>query len=172
AQLARAILPASIDDAAVYFRCGLEQLDAIGSGDLRFTNELVLFASAMRGKELQERSFHRLTNVCELNMGGDPEKFFWDAFARGLSRAAGPRGLAKLARWDDRSTIYLSNTLLPYLTALLDDRKIEPELALSLNGLAKPVEYYHCGMGEFALAIQRSVGTDNPEITGELIRQF
>ena len=33
AQLARAILPASRDEAATYFKSGLEQMDAIGSGD-------------------------------------------------------------------------------------------------------------------------------------------
>ena len=43
------MLPASIDEASTYFRAGLEQMDAIGSGDYQFTNELLLFASEMRG---------------------------------------------------------------------------------------------------------------------------
>jgi hypothetical protein len=66
ASLGRAMLPASIDDASVYFRDGLEQMDAIGSGDYEFTNELLLFASALKGDELDERDFHTLTNICEL----------------------------------------------------------------------------------------------------------
>jgi len=52
------MLPASIDEASVYFRDGLEQMDAIGSGDYRFTNELLLFASSITGDELDERAFH------------------------------------------------------------------------------------------------------------------
>jgi hypothetical protein len=105
-------------------------------------------------------------------MGFEPEKFCWGAFAAGLSKTAGVRGLAKLSRWDDRSKIHLSNTLLPYLTALVDDGKIEPELALALNRLADPVEYYECGTAEFAKAIKDKGGTTRPEIVSELIRQF
>ncbi len=172
ASLGRAMLPASINDASVYFRDGLEQMDAIGSGDWDFTNELLLFASAMKGDELDEHDFHTLTDICELNMGYEPEKFFWGAFARGLSKTAGPRGLAKLSRWDDRSKIRLSNTLQPYLTALVEDGKIEADIALALNRLADPAEYWQDGTTEFAKAIEGKVGTGRPEIVGELIKQF
>src|SRR5262249_15382935 len=127
AELARAILQASTDEAAAYFRLGLEQLDAIGSGDYRFTNELLLFASSIKGQELEERDFHTLTNVCELNLTNEPEKFPWFAFAKAMSRISGCRGLTKLSRWDDRSKVGLDYTLLPYLTALVNDGKIESE---------------------------------------------
>lgn len=172
ASLGRAMLPANPDDASVYFRDGLEQLDAIGSGDWEFTNELLLFASAMKGEELEESDFHTLTNICELNTGDDPEKFFWEAFAKGMSKAAGPRGLAKLSRWDDRTKIGLENTLLPYLTALVDDGKIEPELALALNRLASPAEHHEFGTKAFAKAIHGNKRTIRPEIISELIEQF
>ena len=84
--LGRAMLPASIDEASSYFRDGLEQLDAIGSGDYDFTNELLLFASEMKGDELDEHEFHTLTNICELNMGEEPRKFFWGAYGRGIPK--------------------------------------------------------------------------------------
>jgi hypothetical protein len=45
-------MPASFDETASYFRAGLEQMDAIGSGDYQFTNELLLFAAELRGDEL------------------------------------------------------------------------------------------------------------------------
>ena len=65
AELARAILPVSVDDAAEYFRTGLEQMDAIGSGDQEFTAELLVFASATRGCELSSRGtfIHLRTSV-------------------------------------------------------------------------------------------------------------
>ena len=169
--LARALLPASIEDASVYFRKGLEQMDAIGSGDYDFINELLLFASEMKGAELDERDFHTLSNISELNMSGEPSKYFWGAYGRGLSKAAGPRGLAKLSRWDDRSKISLNNTLLPYLTALVADGKIEPKDALALNRLANPVEYFDSGTKEFARAIRVKAGPD-PAVITELIQQF
>jgi hypothetical protein len=169
--LGRAMLPASIDEASVYFRHGLEQMDAIGSGDYQFTNELLLFASQIKGDELSERDFHTLTNICELNMGEEPEKFFWGAFGRGVAKAAGLRALAKLSRWDDRSKIALDNTLLPYLIGLLEAGKIGAKDALALNRLANPVEYWFSSTKEFAEALRQQAGPD-PVAIAELINQF
>lgn len=169
--LGRAILPASLDEAAAYFRNGLEQMDAIGSGDFQFTNELLLFASMMKGDELEERDFHTLSNICELNLGEEPEKFCWGAYGHAMAKAAGMRGLAKLSRWDDRNRIALDNTLLPYLTGLLEAGKIDPKDALCLNRLADPVEYFYAGTKEFAKALRAQAGPDAEVIT-ELITQF
>lgn len=169
--LGRAILPASLEEAAVYFRDGLEQMDAIGSGDYLFTNELLLFASQMKGDELEERDFHTLSNICELNMGEEPEKFFWGPYGRGMAKAAGIRGLAKLSRWDDRNRINLDNTLLTYITGLLEAEKIDPKDALCLNRLANPVEYFYAGTKEFANALHAQAGPDAETVT-ELITQF
>jgi hypothetical protein len=170
ASLGRAMLPASPDEASVYFRDGLEQMDAIGSGDYEFTNELLLFASSIKGEELDEPYFHTLSNICELNIG-EPDKFFWEAYGHGLSKVAGPRGLAKLSRWDDRSKVSFSYTLLPYLIALVEDGKLEPKDALALNRLAAPVEFYVAGTAQFAQAIRKIAGPD-PDVISELIQQF
>jgi hypothetical protein len=64
AQLSRAILPASVEETGSYFRLGLEQMDAIGSGDYQFTSELLAFAGSLHGEELQEPDFHTLSNIC------------------------------------------------------------------------------------------------------------
>ena len=169
--LGRAMLPASLDEAAVYFRDGLEQMDAIGSGDYRFTNELLLFASEMKGEELDEGDFHALSNIFELNMGEEPEKFGWGAYGRAMANVAGIRGLAKLSRWDDRGRIALNNTLLPYLTGLLEAGKIDPKDALCINRLANPVEYFFAGSKEFAEALSKVAGPD-AEVIMELITHF
>ena len=64
------MLPASVDEASVYFRDGLEQMEAIGSGDNVLINELLVLSSQIVLTELDEQFFHTLSNVCELNMGG------------------------------------------------------------------------------------------------------
>ena len=156
--LASAILPANRNEASVYFREGLEQMDAIGSGEHEFTNELLSFVSQLSGDELEEREFHTLSNICELNMGGETEKFPWGAYGRGLSKKSGVRGLAKLSRWDDRSKITFKYTLLPYLTGLLACEKIDAKDALALNRLANPVELYFYSTKEFAEAIRKQAG--------------
>lgn len=172
ADLARAILPVSPADAAEYFRVGLEQLDAIGSGDYDFTNELLLFASSITGDELSEPDFHTLTNVCELNMSYEAEKFPWAAFAGAMSRVSGPRALAKLSRWHDRGKIALEYTLLPYLTALVQDAKIAPEDAIALNRLATPVELWVCNTEALAKAIHEKQYPNAKTLIAELIRQY
>jgi len=172
AQLARAIVPASTAEASEYFKAGLEQMDSIGSGDYDFTNELLTLASSLKGDELEEKDFHTLTNICELNMSFDEEKFPWYAFAKGMSKTSGCKGLAKLARWDDRSKISLDFTLLPYLTALIQDDKIAPEDALSLLELSNPVELWNCDTAEFAKSIDNRGYTNKEQIVEELVRQF
>jgi hypothetical protein len=172
AALARAILPANEEDAAAYFKTGLEQMDAIGSGDHDFTNELLLFASSVRGNELAEKDFHTLTNICELNMSYEERKFPWASFGAGLSKAAGWRALPKLCRWHDRSKIALEYTLLPYLTSLVRDGKIAPEDALSLNCVAKPAELWACNTETFANAIHEQRFANERVLFEELVRQF
>ena len=169
--LGRAILPASKEDASIYFRAGLEQMDAIGSGDYQFTEELLTFASKMKGEELGECDFHTLTNICELNLGDEPEKLPWGIIGSAFSKAAGLTGLAKISRWDDREKISLSRTLLPYLSALVRDGKLGPKDALALNHLANPVEYFSSSTEGFAKALREQAGPETDVIT-ELIQQF
>ena len=172
AKLARAILPTSAVDAAEYFRIGLEQLDAIGSGDYEFTSELLDFASSIKGDELSEKNFHTFTNICELNMPYDPKKFPWGTFATAMSRTSGARGLAKLSRWHDRGKIDLEYTLLPYLTALVRNGKIVPEDALALNRLASPAELWVCSTEALATAIHEKRFPNAEALIEELIRQY
>ncbi|GJH02547.1 hypothetical protein [Paraburkholderia terrae] len=172
AQLARAILPASQDEAVAYFRIGLEQMDAIGSGDYEFVNELLIFASSIRGDEMDGHDVHTLTNICELNLSDEPEKFTWYAFGKAMSRISGCRELAKLGRWDDRAKAPLRYTLLPYLTALVEDGKIGSDEALFLNRLAGPAELYVCGTDAFAKSIAAPSRTKEAPVVREMIDQF
>jgi len=172
AQLSRAIMPASFEETASYFRAGLEQMDAIGSGDYQFTNELLLFAAELRGDELEESDFHTLSNICELNMPSEEEKFPWLAFARGLARTSGCRTLAKLGRWSDRDKISQDYTLLPYLTALIEQDKIDPSIALGLLRVSDPAELYVCGTEQLAEVIAGKRHPNSKELLTELILQF
>jgi hypothetical protein len=172
AQLSRAIMPASFEESASYFRVGLEQMDAIGSGDYGFTNELLLFAARLKGAELEESAFHTLSNICELNMPSDEEKFPWCVFAYGLSRTSGLKTLAKLGRWNDRDKISLSYTLLPYLTALIEQDKIDPAIALALLRISDPAELYACGTEQLSEVVEKKRYSNSKELIAELILQF
>ncbi len=172
AKLSRAIMPAGVEETTAYFRASLEQMDAIGSGDYQFTNELLHFAAELRGDEFEENDFHTLSNICELNMPSDEEKFPWLAFARGLARTSGCRTLARLGRWDDRAKVSLDYTLLPYLTALIEQDKIDPSIALGLLRVSDPAELYVCGTEQFAEVIAEKRYPNSKELLTELMLQF
>jgi hypothetical protein len=171
ADLSRAILPASNQEAAVYFRAGLEQMDAIGSGDYEFTNELLYFASTIKGNEISISDFHTLANICELNMG-DADKLPWGILGRAFARTAGRRALAKLSRWNDRGKALFEYSLLPFLKALVEDGKMESTLATTLLHLAKPVELNDCGTPDFASALEQRSPTNLNELVSRLIESF
>jgi hypothetical protein len=172
ADLARAMLRASAEEASTYFQAGLEQMDAIGSSDYSFTNELLLFAAAMKGGELEEKDFHTLTNICELNLPSEEEKFVWSAFGHCMSKISGCRGLAKLARWADRSKVSLDCSLLPYIIALIDDGKIEPENAVALLRLTKPWELWWSDSGTLVDAIHRRNFDNERSLISEIMKQY
>lgn len=171
AKLSRAIMPASVQETASYFRLGLEQMDAIGSGDYQFTSELLAFAGALRGEELEEVDFHTLSNICELSIY-DQDKFPWLDFARAFARTSGCRSLAKLARWDDRDKSSLDYTLLPYLFALIEQDKIDPSVALSLLRISAPIELYTCGTEQLAEVLADKSYPNSKALLTELIFQF
>lgn len=172
ARLARAILPASTEESSEYFRTGLEQMDAIGSGDYQYTNHLFILAASVKGAELKEADFHTLSNIAELNLTDEPEKFPWYAFGQGMSRVSGCRGLAKLSRWDDRDKVTLDCTLMPYLTALIDDEKIDPEDAVALNWLADPAGSWSCNTETFAKALAGKNSENSKQLVTELVQQY
>ncbi len=171
-RLARAILPASKQEAARLFRIGLKQMDAIGSGDYLYANHLLLLTASLRQVQLSTADSHTLTNLVELNLSDEPEKFPWEAFGAGLSRASGYKALAKLSRWDDRGRVSLEHTLLPYIVALISDKKIAPENALSLMWLVDPSESWSCHSGNLANAIENSNYPNSAELIKELVLQF
>src|SRR5262249_13387707 len=63
------------------------------------------------------------------------------------------------------------HTLLPYLTALVNDGKIDADIAVALNRLARPVEYVYDGTSVFVEAVERQSG-GHVGLARGLIQQF
>lgn len=171
ADLARAIMPANKEEAAAYFRIGLEQMDAIGSGDYEFTNELLHFASTFKGKEMSSPDFHTLANLVELNMG-DSDKMPWEVLCKAFAKAGGKRAFARFARWHDRDTADYEYSLLPFLKSLVEDGKMDGALATVVCHLAKPVELRGCGTAEFAVALKIHNAAPLADLIKTLIDSF
>lgn len=169
--LARAISPASQHEATDYFQRGLEQMDAIGSGDYQFVNELMQFASSLHGEELNDVGSHTLSNICELNLG-EEHKFNWGMYGMAMAKASGLKGLAKLARWEDRGRISLDYTLLPYVRALIHCGKIDPAIAAAILRVSSPAELYVCGTEQLVESLESQQLGQMDAVTAELITQY
>lgn len=171
ARLGQALAVASPSEAVEYFRRGLDQLDAIGSGDYRFVDGLMHLASTLKGDHIDDRDSHALSNICELNLG-EERKFHWGMFGNAMSRASGLKGLAKLARWQDRDRISLDYTLLPYLRALVEDDQLDPDLAVILLRLSNPAELYVCGTEQLVATLETKVYRHQVLLVRELVAQY
>ncbi|UVM66142.1 NACHT domain-containing protein [Pseudomonas sp. B21-009] len=172
ADLARAVSPASQREAAVYFHRGLEQMDAVGSGDYQFVNELMQFAASLHGEELSEEDSHTLSNICELNLGDEENKFNWGMYGMAMATVSGLKGLAKLARWEDRGRVTLDYTLLPYLRALIHWGKIDATAALAILRTASPAELFVCGTEQLIETLVHRQPRRLEDLTQELITQY
>lgn len=171
ADLARAISPASRHESTDYFHRGLEQMDAVGSGDYKFVNELMQFASSLQGEELSDEDSHTLSNICELNLG-EENKFNWGMYGMAMAKVSGLKGLAKLARWEDRGRISLDYTLLPYVRALIHCGKIDPAIATAILRVSSPAELWVCGTEQLVESLESQQVDHADDLTEELITQY
>jgi hypothetical protein len=62
--------------------------------------------------------------------------------------------------------------LLPYLSALLEQDKIDPAVALGLLRISLPVEFYVCGTEQFAELIAKKQYSNSEALLTEAILQF
>jgi hypothetical protein len=171
AWLARALLPANRAEATALFSRGLSELDAIGSGDQSFTNELLKFASSLAAEPLRSETAHRLAKICELNVY-DSHKFPWPLAAAAFSRIWGASYLAQIARWHDRGKIDLELTLPCALSSLVGDRFVSPEDAVALLRLVEPVESWDWGWDNLVRSFIEAGPADIAALLDELLVQF
>jgi len=171
ARLARALLPANRAEATALFSRGLSELDAIGSGDQSFTNELLKFASSLAAEPLRSETAHRLAKICELNVY-DSHKFPWPLAAAAFSRIWGGSYLAQIARWHDRRKADLKLTLPCALSSLVRDRFVSPEDAVGLLRLVEPVEGWDWGWDDLVESFIEAWPADIAALLDAVLTQF
>ncbi|MGH1429373.1 MAG: hypothetical protein ACRBEE_15665 [Arenicella sp.] len=159
-------------ESVQHFRKGLVQLDSLGSGDYEYISELLNLIGTIDTDEMEPDTFHTLSNLVEINIAYEPEKFGWYSFSNAFSNIAGLPMLAKLARWHDRKTVCLGITLLPYLVSLLERKKISPEIAIALNYLDDPYELHVCNSIHFINQIAKDFGERSKPLVDSALQQY
>ena len=169
ARLSRAILPASRNEANLLFKRGLTELEAIGSGDNDFMNELLAFATTIRSGHVKSATALRLAKICELN-NYDSHKFPWPLCAKAFSRIWATKYLAQIARWHDRDKVDLELTLPSALSFLIRDEALSSADGVLLLGLVEPVSMWDWGWRDFFDALV-SAKAEEP-LLEDLLDQF
>ncbi|MER9926397.1 hypothetical protein NKJ84_26510 [Mesorhizobium sp. M0048] len=169
ASLSRALLQANLAESALIFKRGLRELDAIGSGDYEFANELLNFTATLRDGRLKPELALRLAKICEINVY-DSHKWHWPLTARALTRASGATYLAQIARWHDRDKVDLSLTLPSALTYLVKNSALSPAIGVSLLWLVDPEVLMNWGWHDLVKAM---IGRDATEpMLQEVLDQY
>jgi hypothetical protein len=171
ARLAGALLPANRPKAIALFSRGLSELDAFGSGDQSFTDELLRFAKSLVAEPMRCETVHRLAKICELNVY-DSRKFSWPLAAAAFSRIWGGSYLAQIARWHDRHKASLELTLPCALSSLVRDRFLSPEDAVGLLRLVDPIECWDWSWGDLIESIIEARPADIAAPLSEILTQF
>lgn len=147
--LSRAVWHSSREEAATYFRRGLDSAEALGSGDHETVEALLEIASHYRGPLLPESEAYTLSRICELQIF-DIDRFPWLDFGKGMGKVAGPMALAVLTRLCRRRKTELGWALSPLLSSLIEANHLEVDLAAGLIGLDAPIETWHWSLADFA----------------------
>ncbi len=152
ADLARAILPANLNEATALFKRGLSELSAIGSGDYFFVSQLLMLTATLK-KPLRPEHAHRLAKICELNIPDESGKFGWPLASNAFSKAWGIGYLAQICRWHDREKVDLEWTLSPTLQFLMKEKLLAPADAVTLIELTNPRESWDWRWPQFLEAL-------------------
>lgn len=134
ANIARAVLPVSKDEAKEYFRLALEVIDRLGEDVYSRVFALARIASRVgeSGKPSTELAY-RLARSVELLAAHNDHKFPWHEAAEAIAALSPASGFAISARWRDREKVSTSSSLVPIVHRLLESGELRPSTAAALH---------------------------------------
>ncbi len=133
-KLARSVWRALPDEAAAYFRRGLDIAEVLGTDDFERANSVLQLAGNYLGPQLPPQSGYHLARILELHLGDD-DRYPWHEWTDAIRGVVGPGALALASRLADREDAELSFTLPLLLQALVTNGTFPADLAASMIGL-------------------------------------
>lgn len=184
ALLARAILPASPDEAKTLYRRGLSVADEIVVSDTAILGQVFAFTANLKGLRLDPVRAYRFIRLCSSCFAGSyVENFPWYFFGQAAAATLGNAALVLLGQWgqNGRRRIDFDTSLAPVVTALLERHMLDVAPALALLTLDLPRQWYTLTGepnpafkekldGGTALALLGRAGPDAPVVLDALLR--
>ena len=142
ASLARALLPASLNESYGLYREGLKLVDDVDERDSFFLSRVFALSRYVESSELNVSQTSRFVSLCESGgPGGYGGTFPWLMFGAAAAAVLGHRALVLLGHWDRDNNVKLSHSLAPVLVNLLRRHVIDSVQALTLLALAAPEQW-------------------------------
>ena len=143
--LASSLVPMSIQEAQVYYRQGLSQLDQMGSDDYDLIDSALYFAAEQQGGYVKPELSHRLMNLCQTVFQDEPKKFGWTLFGRAAASSVGLPAVYKLIRWYDQDVVDYSSGLPQLVCYLARAGGLDPRRAAVLLTICEDYGWHDWG---------------------------
>lgn len=172
-ELARAVSAVNKEDAKRYFWLGRQRVDNQELSDMSYLESLQALMSKVKGRHLSTDAMLRASRLKEWEIpNNEPvDCLEYASYMDGVAAASGLRYVAELSRWDDKGIVPLACTMIPFVTSLLQYRKITPEEALVLSRLVMMADGEAHDVSAFVKALNQHPKFDT-NATVELIDQF
>lgn len=138
ADLAKAVLPVSREEARAFLDQGFKILDRLDD-EARHRLELLFALAHKAGKECtaESKEAYRLGRVTELVHAYDDHKFPWYYASASIAELCPSSSLAIISRWRDRKQGLLEETLPAATKRLAEKGKIPSGVVVALNTLGR-----------------------------------
>ena len=138
ANLAKAVLPVSREDAQAYLDRSFEILDRLDD-EARHRLDLLFTLAYQAGKEctVEPKEAYRIARVTELIHAYDDHKFPWHNAASSLAELCPSSAIAIISRWRDRGQGRLAETLPETIKRLAEKNQIASGIVIALNVLGQ-----------------------------------
>lgn len=138
ANLAKAVLPVSREDAQAYLDRSFEILDRLDD-EARHRLGLLFTLAYQAGKEFitEPKEAYRMARVTELIHVYDDHHFPWHNAAASLAELCPSSAIAIISRWKDRGQCPLAETLPEAIKRLAEKNQIASGIVIALNVLGQ-----------------------------------
>ena len=133
-EIARAVLPISASEAAIYFRLGVEAVDRVGD-EMHDRLFMLLGMAEAAGNSLSATAedAYRLLQICEVFHGINDHKFPWTDVVEAVVALHPASGFAVFSRLEDRHVVRIEQSLPALLESLLERNLLPIEICVSLH---------------------------------------
>lgn len=169
--VSKALLAAHKKESHIFYKMVYEYAGVFGRDDYAILDEFITLLSTSKS-EFKPETLRKIEFSYEIShLDEEGSKAPWVEYGEAISSISGMQGLHRLVCWHIAGKAPLEYSLMPYLYAMVQLKKIDSMKALLLLRICMPVDTYSCGFEAFAEALLKS-SNQKASLLGEALRQY